>query len=554
MKDFPAGKHVGEAIELESEALTKLNRTDEAAKVIDDFSKANPNSPVKFGLLVTQGEGQINKGDLEGALKSFAQVKDNPAAGDYRAAASAYTVQVLNTLRRYDEVITESQNFAKNFPQDKALPSVQVLGAMALDKKGDPKAIAALQQVAKQNPQNVEIGSFALYYVVVIYQRENKTAEMEQAAKDLAAQFPTAYALVGQANDSVVAVLEKQRKFEDAVALDQPLITAPLKEVAAQAQNKIGNIWYDAAKAMGAYQSLETPEARAEAEKRMQASENAYLATLMNFPDQIDAIGDAIAGLISTGQQRVKWGLLKDVDLEGYLTKLSVGLTSPEMQARLEMAKAGLVFVIKNGHTQDAAALARFDKAVLPGLALTAQEADQYGQLLINAKQYPKALVIYQNLIAHAKPTEQVKLAEGYYGLAATYLAQADYANAKTWLVRMLSLPNGAGWSKHAGDAQLGMAEVNEQSSAPVDQAAALEAYSDIMRSPTAGAQNQAKAMLGYGRLLEKAGHAVKAPGQADTEFATNYYEQVNLFLRQGAARVERPRTLSGRRGLYQSR
>jgi tetratricopeptide (TPR) repeat protein len=344
--------------------------------------------------------------------------------------------------------------------------------------------------------------------------------------------FPTAYALISQANDAVVAVLEKQKKFDDAAALYQPLTTAPLKDVASEAQNKIGSVWLDAAKAMGLYQSLQTDVARAEAEKRMSASEQAYVATLKNFPDQVDAVGDALQGLVNTAMARDKWGLLKDSDLEGYLTKMGADLTDPVMQTRLELAKAGLVFVIKNGHAQDAAALDRMTKAIAasPGLQLTTQEADQYGQLLIAAKNYPQALAVFQALLASAQPNEQVKLAGAYYGLAATYLAQGDIPNAKIWFAKMLSLPNGAAWSAHATDAQLGMAEINEQSTSPDDLAAAKNAYADIMRSPLAGALNQAKSMLGYGRLLEKAGAAVKTATQQDIEYATHYYEQVDLF------------------------
>jgi tetratricopeptide (TPR) repeat protein len=532
LKDFPRGKHVGEAIELESEALTKLGRLDDATKVIDEFIRSNPNNPVAYGLLVTQGEAQIAKGDLNDALISFGKVKDNPAAGIYQAPAAASIVQILNTQNRYDDVIKASQDFQRKFPHDKALAGVAVLGAIAMDKKGDPNAVAALQKVARDNPQNVQVGSIALYYVVMIYQRENQAAKMEQAAKDLASAYPTAYALIAQADDSVVAALEIQKRFDDAAALEQPLTTAPLRDVAALTQNKIGDIWLDAAKAMGSYQSLQTQEARDEAERRMKSAEQGYVATLKNFPDQVDAVGDALKGLVTTGRERVKWGLLKESDLEDYLTKLGADLTAPDIQARLEMAKAGLVFVVRNGHDQDAAALARFDKATAgsPNLTLTTAEADQYGQLLIGAKQYAKALDVYQTLLKNAEPTDQVKLAEGYYGMAATYLAQNDYANAKTWLGRMLSLPNNASWDQHAGDAQVAMAEINEQSATPADQSQAMATYAEVMRSPTASAENQARAMLGYGRLLEKEGHAVKAANQQDIEYATHYYEQVNLF------------------------
>jgi outer membrane protein assembly factor BamD (BamD/ComL family) len=532
LHDFPNGKHVAEAIELQADALTNLGRVDEASKVIDNFLKANPTSPVAFGLLISQGKGFMQKNDLKDALHSFDQVRNNTAAGPFQASAGAYYIQVLNTLQRYDDVIKEGKDFQAKFPKENALASVEVITAVAMDKKNDPAAIPMLQSIAKQFSDNQPIASYALYYVVAIYQREQKTAEMIQAVTDLRTAFPTAYAFISQANDTVVAILEKQKKFDDAAALYQPLTTAPQKDVAAEAQNKIGGVWLDAAKAMGNYQSLQTDLARAEAEKRMSSAEQAYVATLKNFPDQLDAVGDALQGLVNTATARDKWGLLKDGDLEGYLAKMGADLTTPEMQTRLELAKAGLVFVIKNGHAQDAAALDRMTKAIAasPNLQLTTQEADQYGALLIGAKKYPEAQVVYQALLANAKSNESVKLAAGYYGMAATYLAQNDYPNAKIYFAKMLNLPNGAAWSAHATDAQLGMAEINEQSSSPDDIAAAKNAYADIMRSPVAGAPNQANAMLGYGRLLEKAGAAVKTPTQADIEYATHYYEQVDLF------------------------
>jgi outer membrane protein assembly factor BamD (BamD/ComL family) len=534
LTDFPKGKHVAEAIELQADALTNLGQVDAAKKVIDNFLAANPTSPVAFGLLISQGKGLIQKNDLQGALHSFDLVRNNPAAAAaaFQPSADAYYIQVLNTLHRYDEVIKEGQDFAKKYPTDQASPSVQVLTAMAMDKKNDPAAVPLLQSVAKLPGVSPDIGSFALYYIVAIDQRENKTPEMVQAVTDLRTAFPTAYALISQANDAVVAILEKQKKFDDAAGLYQPLVTAPAKEVASDAQNKIGGVWLDAAKAMGNYQSLQTDVARAEAEKRISTAEQAYVATLKNFPDQLGAVGDALQGLVNTAMTRDRWGLVKDADLEGYFTKMGADLTDPVMQTRLELTKAGLVFSLKNGHDQDAAALDRMTKAIAasPGLELTTQETDQYGELLIGAKNYPQAQAVYQALLAHAKPNEQVKLATGYYGLAATYLAQNDFPNAKIWLSRMLNLSAGAAWSSHATDAQLGMAEINEQSSAPEDNAAAKNAYADLMRSPTAGAINQAKAMLGYGRILEKSGAAVKTPTQTDIEYATHYYEQVDLF------------------------
>ncbi len=532
LKDFPNGKHVDAAVTLEAQALEKLGQVDKSKHVIDEFVRDHPDNPLSYAMLVTQGEGQVQTGDLNGALATLAKVKDNPKAGPYQASADAYYIQVLNLLQRWPEVAAEARNFQAKYPTDKALPSVEVLGAIAMDKQHDPGAIAVLQDVAKQFHDNEAIGSFALFYIVNIDERGGKTAAMVQAAKDLATQFPTAYAFISQANDAVAAVLEKQKQFPDAVALYQPLTEAPLKDVAAAAQNKIGDVWLAAAKAMGSYQSLQSGAGRDEAEKRMAAAEAAYVATLQNFPDETEAVGDALQGLVNTGVARVRWGVLKDSDLEGYLAKQGAGLTTPEMQARLELAKAGLVFVTKDGRQHDAAALDRMTKALAasPGLVLTTQEADQYGQLLLEAKNYPEAQKVFQTLLDGAKPTELQRLAEAYYGLGATALAQDDDANAKMWFTKMMGLSGGAAWSPHYGDLQLGMAEIKEQSSSDIEVADAKATYSSIMISPTAGAHNQALAMLGYGRLLAKAGHGVKTAGQTDIEYATHYFEQVDLF------------------------
>jgi tetratricopeptide (TPR) repeat protein len=532
LKVFPNGQHVGDAVLLESEALTKLNRLDEAGKVISEFVAKNPTRPEALQLMVTKGEDQLAQGDLNGALKSFQQVKDNNAAGPYQSAAHAFYINTLNRLNRYDDVIAEAKKFTAKYPASPDGAGVALLSALALDKKNDPGAIPALQDMAKNYAANPDLASYALFSVCLIYQREGKIPELTQETAALRAAFPTAYALIGQATDLVAAALLKEKKYDDAIAAYQPLVSVPVPEIAADAQNKIGSAWLQDAASMGTYQSFQTDELRAEAEKRLQGAEQAYLATLKNFPDNETAVGNAFKGLTDVGLQRRSWGLLPNGNMEDYLTKVGAGLTTPALQTRLELAKAGVVFVNKNSRDQYPAALDRFTKALAasPGLVLTAQEADQYGQLLLAAKDYPKALEVYNALLATAKPTDQVKLADGYFGLGATYLAQGDLVNAKANFQKMQGLSGGAAWSEHATEAQIDMAQINEKSSNPTDLNAAEEVYATIMQSQQAGARLQAESMLGFGRILEKTGHAVKAAGQADIDYATHYYEQVNLF------------------------
>ena len=527
LKDFPKGKYAADAVALKAQALTRLGRIPESNKVVDDFLKQNPTSPQANSMLLSRAQNETSEGNLAAALADYQKVKDNAAAGpDLQSPADAGYIQTLNSLQRFDDVIKEAKAFATQYPKSKQLPSVLLIAGLALDRKHDPGAVAALQDVARKFPKD-EASPYALYCVVTIYQQANNAPAMIQAANDLRQAYPEAYALLVQAADAVSTVLLKQKKFDDTIALYQPLAGAPKPDVAAAARNKIGGVWLAAAKALGAYQSMPLVT-RAEAEKRLSAAEQAYLGTLKSFPDQLDAVGEAFDGLVTTAKQRRSWGQLTDAGLEGQLGKLGADLTTPEMQARLELAKAGLVFVTKDGARQYPAALDRFKKVIdaNPGLRLTRQETNQFGELLLAARDYPTALKIYGDLLAKAAPNDQVAQGDGYYGLGATYFGQGNVAQAKTYFLKLKALPQGGAWHPHILNANYGVAMADEQSGQPADIDEARQIYAQLMRAPEGGVTLQAKAMLGFGRLLEKSGNALKPTAQGPNEFAVHYYQE----------------------------
>lgn len=529
LKDFQNGRYVADVVALKAQALFNLGKIEESKAVLSDYLAKNPQSPAANQMLLTKAQNETADGDLKGALADYQKVKDNTAISpELQAGGTAGYVQTLQSLKRFDDVITESKAFAAKYPTSKALSSVLVLGAVAMDQKQDPGAVAALQDIARKYPKD-DASPYALYYVVTIYQRAGKVPEMIQAADDLRKAFPDAYNFLAQAADAVSAAYVKQKKFDLAMAQYQPLVDAPQAEVSAAARNKTGAIRLLAAKSMGAYQSLQKDEDRAEAQKRLASAEEAYLGTLKNFPDQLGAVGDAFQGLIDAMIQRRSWGLLTDGDFDAYLGKITAGLTSPEMQTRVELARAGLVFTGKNGANQYPAALDRFKKALAanPGLTLTRQEANHYGELLITGKDYPKALEVYNNLLGQVDPKDQPALADAYYGLGAAYLAQGDLANAKQYFSKMKALNGGAAWHPHIMEANYGLALAAEQSG---DTETVKQLYATLMRSPQAGFLLQAKAMLGYGRILEKAGNGIMPVAAGTTESGVHYYQQVHTL------------------------
>jgi tetratricopeptide (TPR) repeat protein len=352
---------------------------------------------------------------------------------------------------------------------------------------------------------------------------------MIQAANDLCKAYPKKYDFLAKAADVVGKEYIKEKKFDQAAAQYQALVDVPTAAIAASARIKVGDAWLAAAKAMGAYQDLPV-ETRNEALKKLSAAEQSYLSTLKGFPDQLNAVGDAFEGLANALKQRRSWGLVTDADMEATLGKLTADLTSPEMQTRVELAKAGLVFVYKNGTKQYPAALERFRKAVnaSPGLHLTRRETNQYGELLIAGNDYATATQVYTNLLAGSD--DPLVQADGDYGLGAIYLAQGNVAKARDYFSKMTALPDGAAWHPHILDADYGLALADEQSNVPADIDKARLTYATLMQEPQAGILLQAKAMLGYGRLLEKAGHAITPAPQGPAEYAVHYYQQPHTF------------------------
>ncbi len=546
LNDFPAGRNSSAALAIQVDALNKLGRTDDAKKATEEFLKKHAGDPAMISVQISNAQALLARRDYPAALEEFKKVRDNTSATpELQSFGAMGVIQALSSLKEYDKVIAESAAFITKYPNSKLLPNVALSNALALQAKNDPGAIAALQKVAKDYP-NEELAPYALSVVIKTYMAQltaytaqkppnvdmaQKTAAaMIQATDDLFKAYPTKYAFLSEAAKTVGDEYVKTKKYDLAAALYQKLADAP-PEIAAVAQVNIGGVWYAGAKGMGSYQSIPLV-GREEAQKRMGLSEAAYLTVLKKYPEQLGPVGDALDGLVTDLKQRRSWGLVKDDTMEEALGKTTADLTSPEMQTRVELAKAGLVFIFKNGATQYPAAAERFKKAVAanPSVALTRQEAGQFGDLLLAAKDYPAALKVYNDLLANAAKADTTTQADAYYGLGATYLAQGDLPNAKKNFLAMKGLPGNGAWNvPHLLTANYGIALADENSKVPAEVEAAKKTYADMMTNTSAGIPLQSKAMLGYGRIQEKAGRVVKS-GPTDTDNAVDVFTKIDIL------------------------
>jgi tetratricopeptide (TPR) repeat protein len=532
--DFPQGSHYADAVAAQASALTGLGRQAESVQVIEAFTRAHPDDPAAVQMALTSGQNQLAQNDFNAALATFNRIRAGSPAGDLQAAAWAYAINALSKLGHNDDVVTQSKAFLAQYAQNSAAPSVAMLSAMALQAKKDPGAIAALQQVAHDYAQSDQ-APFALYEIVTVYQEQHRAAEAAQALAALRAAFPDATQMIGAATELVAGDAVAAKKFDDAIALYQPLATSTKPEVAGPAQNKIAGLWVQKARAMGAYQSLNTDESKAEAQKRLATAEDDYVNVLKTYPENLAVVNDAFDGLDDLLALKRRSGLVTDAGMEAELTRMCAPLTSPEMQARVEMAKVHLAFGLKDAAAQYPAMLQRFEQAMTANstLKLTRTEVSDYGELLVAAKEYDKAIQVFTAFHDQADPDDAYAQADAAYGLGAAYLAQGDLDHAKKWFTAMMALPGGAAWHKHILTAQYGVALANQKS----DPEASKQVYAEIMTDPRASSELQAKSLLQYGRILQSEGYAVKPAQPGTIEYAVHYFEQVDLFY--GAATPE---------------
>ncbi len=227
--------------------------------------------------------------------------------------------------------------------------------------------------------------------------------------------------------------------------------------------------------------------------------------------------------------------------MEAYFTKLGTDLTTPEMQAppgigqgraRLHLQGRGETISSRAGPDS------KRSSPQIPTLRLTRQETDQFGELLLAAKDYPTALKIYNDLLTNTPANDQAALGDAYYGLGATYLGQGDVTQAKVYFLKLKALPGGGAWHPHILDANFGIALADEQAGQPADIAEAQGIYGSLMQAPQGGVTLQAKAMLRLRPSPGKSGprHRARAAGA----------ERICGPLLSGAACPLRPRHARG--------
>lgn len=517
LKDFPKGRYADQSTLRQATAMISLGKVDDAIKILSDFVTQNPKSPAAPEAQYSLGAAQMAMKKFDDAAKNFRAVKDNPQADLYIAPAYFQLGLALFQANQTDAAITEFKGYIQKFPQDQTAGSAALYIGMALDRKKDPTALQALQDVAVKYP-NDNSAAFALNYVATIYKRENKPKEMIEAYEKVYKTFPKSKE-ASAARIAVAGYSSGLRKYDDAAKMYEELIKGEDKTSAGYAAWAQGDMWYRAGREFGAYSRV-TADEQKEIRRRLEASEKSYVTLLKEFPDAKEA-GAGLQGLLSLSLQRGEYGLLPNDQVGKFFADIMGQVTDANIKARLQLLQAAVPY--EQGRRDDAFAEYKKVLQANPEVVFTPGDARRYGELLIEHNEADAAVTLFTKLKDSTDPSDDRSQAEVFYGLGSASFSKKDNAKAKESLEVLVKK---YGWHPKTANAQLMLAQIER---AAKNYAPAKTYLASIIASQKAPGELKGQAMIEMGDVFADEGSLVVGPDKTKPN-ATAYYLKADTY------------------------
>lgn len=518
LRDFPKGKYADQATMRQASAMSSLGEMDKAIAILTDFVAKNPKSPSAPEAQFTLGAVQMSVKKYDDAAKNFRAVKDNPQAGLFAAPAYFQLGLALFSAGQLDPALVELKGYVQKYPKEETTGTAALYIGMVLDRKKDPTALQALQDVATKYP-NDNSAAFALNYIASIYKRENKMPEMVAAYEKVYKTFPKSKEATS-ARVAVAQYLASQKKYDDAAKMYQELIKGEDKTSGGFAAWGEGDMWARASREYGAYTRI-TPDEQKEVRRRLEASEKAYVTLLKDFPEAKES-GHGLQGLLDLALLRGEYGLLANDQVGKFFTDITAQISDPATKARVQLLQAAVPY--EQGRRADA--YGEYKKVLQsnPNVPFTPGDARRYGELLIEHNEADAAIALFTKLQADSDPGDVRTMAEVFYGLGSASLAKKDYPKAKENLEKLVKQ---YGWHPKTASAQLGLGQVAVSLK---DNAAAKTYFSSVISSQRAPSELKAQAMIEIGDVFAGEGQLVPGADKSKPNAAAYYMKAEAYF------------------------
>ncbi len=524
LKDYPKGRFVDVAVLQSADCLTKLDKGDEAIKVLQDFVAKNAGSDKMAMAQRNLGQAQHQQKKFEEAAKTFKELGANAKATDeIRSEAIMMTGNCYNSLKRYDEAIKEWQDFRSKFPTHVESASTLYRIGLAQMLKGDgASALATFDQLAKDfgKGEKADIAALGVYQSGQLHERTQKFPEMIAAYERVIQDFP-ASPYIAQSRSSLAKYFEKNRKFDEAAKHYEGIVALKDPKTSPWGQYNLGSMWIGASKVLGAFSALNEDDKKSW-NGSIDRAEKSLVQVLKKFPASNEA-GVALQTLVKVQLLRVDSGLLTQEKAESYFAELAKEFPDSDLNIRIQLAGVGVPYEKGNIIVALKAYKAIIEKN--PKAVLSADDYNRYGSALLANKEYEAALAVFKRL-EESYPADAYAQANATYGQGAALLLLKKLKESQPLFDKLNSkFP----WSDKILEAKLGLGAAAEESGKPDD---ALGFYREIIQDQTPRSTNRlkAKATMGRGRIMEARGFLIPDPVNKAQPNAAAEYLKIDAF------------------------
>jgi TolA-binding protein len=502
---YPTGRFSSDLLNLQASSLIGLKRYDEALDLLKKFVASNPPKELaadaEFNLAIVYKD----TGKAAESLTTFKSIRDK-YPGTRQAEQAWYWVGELSAGADPKAAVTELKGFVAKYPDSQLMPgALFALGRAQSASNQADDALTTFADLQKKFPKS-DPAPFTYFERAKIMAARQSFDDCLKIMKEFVETYPDSPSLF-QAYDFMAQILGSQSKGSEAIELyDEYLKKRPDEPSAADALLKLNSLWKGYAEAQGPVLAQDEKK-RAEWTKGFEKSVGAAEQIIEKFPDS-PAVALALNNLLEVQKAKLRARLTSDADIERYFEGLATkaeGKAGAQSKIRFTLS----AFIAEKDNKK---AMENMQKAFDPNLKYAPQDMDLYGKSLIDAKDYDKAIEVYQKLATDyaitaggdpKKAPKQLQEAQAT-ALAGLGTALNRKGDKEGGAAKMKELEENYPWSPKMMEVNYVIASDLHEKKQDED---AMKRLLEVVKNSNATSQLRANSMLLLGIIHEDAGH-----------------------------------------------
>ncbi|MEM1157322.1 MAG: tetratricopeptide repeat protein [Verrucomicrobiota bacterium] len=543
LRDFPDSQFSVQIPKDIARIKVQQGKPEEAIQTFRDFIKNGETGKIKVAPSVIEdtrrllGVTLFQQKEYDESVQLLKDLAANASTPSIKEESHIQVATILGQLGKNEEAVAMYKSFAETYPESTSAGRALIQAGLIEEKEKKLDASRATFQDVTERFADTEIAKFAYDKIWKSYR--NGDQEKLIAAQDtLIEKFP-------DSDQTLAALFDRAKLYDKAKEYDKALTTfmdvverqrntsAPSDAKARAAALSLvtaAPIKQKQATSLGSYEDLDEAGKQQWVEL-IQGSGNLFLQAVTSFPGT-QAAAVALTKWVEVMQNLIGVDAVKPSAVINQMSQLAGEMPTEQSKLQILIAQAGLQN--KLGKTQ--IALNLYNQAfsqVADTKIIRWQDLSSYGELLLEAEKWQKALEIFRQLDANTVEKNQRAKADALYGQGAALQGLGQSAEAQKLFDRLPA------WSPRILDAKYGSALALFEAGKLQE---AIDTVKEVISSTRSSNESKGKAMILMARSLETMGDTGQSTPETKTEdgdmdpydLACNYLLKVDVLFADG--------------------